>query len=73
MPCHPPFPLMEFWSLKPPRSRQEEEKNFPDPTFFIYLYTFSMFVECTDPRRWPGLLSRQFKFLTFAPIGCSLC
>merc|ERR1712106_971193 len=48
MPCHPHFPLMEFWSLKPPRSRQEE-KVFPlAPIFFIYLYTFSMFVECTD-------------------------
>merc|ERR1712106_886666 len=47
MPCHPHFPLMVFWSLKPPRSRQEE-KAFPlDPIFFIYLYTFSMFVECT--------------------------
>merc|ERR1712129_425794 len=35
MPCHPPFPLMVFWSLKPPRSRQEE-KVFPlDPIFFI--------------------------------------
>jgi len=33
MACHPPFPLMEFWSLKPQRSKQEG-KVFPlDPIF----------------------------------------
>merc|ERR1711892_199995 len=37
MPCHPPFPLMVFWSLKLLRSRQEEKVFTLDPIFFIYL------------------------------------
>merc|ERR1711892_894549 len=38
MPCHPPFPLMESWSLKPPRSKQEGKVFLLDP-IFLYIYT----------------------------------
>merc|ERR1712123_171322 len=65
MPCHPPFPLMEFWSLKPPRSRQEEEKNFPDPTFYTYFL-------CLLNVQINRSVSLAGSF-TVVPIGCSLC
>merc|ERR1712123_333033 len=67
MPCHPPFPLMEFWSLKPPRSRQEE-KVFPRPNiFYIFIHIFYVcgIYRLTEPPPGPGLLRHQVKFLTF--------
>merc|ERR1711892_701831 len=76
MPCHPPFPLMEFWSLKPPRSRQQEEEEKSQTQHFLYIYTHFLCLLNVQINRSASLAwsSRSpSQFFTFVPNGCSLC